>query len=399
MTTVWVDAGAGASGDMLLGALAGAGVPVEVMQQAVDAVAPEPVTLRTEAVHRGALAATRCHVETADSVHRRTWPEIRALITAADLDAEVATLAEGTFARLAEAEARVHGIEVDRVHFHEVGALDAIADIVGVCAGFARLRTDRVVVSPIAVGSGRVETEHGSLPVPVPAVTELLRGALPSYGGPATAPPAELCTPTGAALLRVLATDSGPQPTMRTERVGVGAGGRDPAGHANVVRLLVGGSTGSGAAAPGFDTLSELVVETNVDDLDPRVWPAVLEALLAAGAVDAWLTPITMKKGRPAHTLAVLTPFEAADRVRATVVAQTSSIGFREYPVTKRALPRTVREVTVDGHPVAVKLSRFGQEMLTAQPEWDDVARAAKALGRPPRDVLAAAVAAAHHLT
>ncbi|QIG45330.1 nickel pincer cofactor biosynthesis protein LarC [Nocardioides anomalus] len=370
MTTVWVDASAGASGDMLLGALVGAGVPLEVLQAAIDAVSPEPVRLSTERVTRHGFAATRVHVDVADSAHHRTWRDIRAL------------LPEGTahdvFARLATAEGAVHGHDPDDVHFHEVGALDAIADVVGVCAGFAHLGATEVVVSPVAVGSGSVRTEHGPLPVPPPAVAELLRG-VPSYAGPGTS---ESCTPTGAALLTTLATAYGGQPAMTTATVGVGAGGRDPESHANVLRLLVGEPSGAAAQLH--------VLEANVDDLDPRLWPEVLAALLDAGARDAWLTPILMKKGRPAHTVHALVDTELADAARAVLFRETSTIGVRDHAVGRTALDRATTTVAVAGQEVRVKLTAH-----TAQPEYDDVVRAARALRRPVRDVLAEATALA----
>jgi pyridinium-3,5-bisthiocarboxylic acid mononucleotide nickel chelatase len=391
--TLWVDASSGASGDMLLGALVGAGVPLEVLQTAVDAIAPEPVVLRAEQVRRGALAATRVHVEVEDSVHHRTWRDVRALLAAADLTDGVRATALAAFERLAVAEARVHGTDPEEVHFHEVGALDAIADVVGAAAGFEHLghRDRAVVVSPVAVGSGSVRSAHGTLPVPPPAVAELLRG-VPSYAGPPGSPAMELCTPTGAALLTTVATGWGPQPPLVTSAIGVGAGGRDPEGHANVLRLLVGETAPRDAHPHGTD--DPLLLETNVDDLDPRVWPAVIAALLAAGASDAWLTPILMKKGRPAHTLSVLVAGDRAEAVRAVVFRETSAIGLREQPVTKHALDREIVSVEVDGQPVAVKLARHGGVVVNAQPEYDDVARAAAALGRPVAEVLADASAA-----
>src|SRR6478735_491551 len=402
LVTIWVDASSGASGDMLLGALAGAGVPVEVLQAAVDAIAPEPVGLRVEQVTRNGFAATRCHVEVPDSVDHRTWRDVRALLADADLDGEVRELALRTFERLAGAEGAVHGHDPDEVHFHEVGALDAIADVVGVCAGFVHLGSAEVVVSPVAVGSGSVGGAHGTLPVPPPAVAELLRG-VPSYAGLGGAPAMELCTPTGAALLTTLATGWGPQPPMTTGAIGVGAGGRDPEGHANVLRLLVGGTTASttgagsatGDASGSSDRAAPLLIETNVDDLDPRVWPAVIAALLEAGASDAWLTPILMKKGRPAHTLSVLVDADRAPAARATIFRHTSTIGLREQPVTKHALEREMVSVEVAGHPVAVKLARHHGTVVNAQPEYDDVARAASELHRPVADVLAEAASLA----
>ncbi|MFL6001420.1 MAG: nickel pincer cofactor biosynthesis protein LarC [Nocardioides sp.] len=389
--TVWIDASSGASGDMLLGALVGAGVAVDVLQDAVDAIAPEPVNLRVDQVTRNGFAATRCHVEARDSREHRSWRDIRHLLQGSRLDREVRSLAFGVFERLAEAEATVHGSDPHEVTFHEVGALDAIADVVGACAGLLSLGSTEVVVSPVAVGSGTVEGAHGSMPVPPPAVAELLRG-VPSYAGPAGAPAMELCTPTGAAILATVATRWGPQPPMTTDQVGVGAGTRDPEGHANVLRLFTGTSLGSA----GDDTA--VLVETNIDDLDPRVWPSVIAALLDAGASDAWLTPILMKKGRPAHALSVLVPPDRVEAVRTTVFRETSAIGLREQRLAKHALEREMSSVDVDGHAIAVKLARHEGAVINAMPEYDDVARAAAAIGRPVADVLADAVAASRKL-
>jgi uncharacterized protein (TIGR00299 family) protein len=382
----WVDASAGASGDMLLGALLGAGVPLDVLSEAVTAVTPEPMRLSVTQERRAGLAATRCHVEVADSSSHRGWSDVRALLDGADLDAQVRERAVEVFGRLAAAEATAHGIPLEAVHFHEVGALDAIADVVGVCAGFAHLGLESLVVSPVAVGSGRVQGAHGSLPVPVPAVAELLRG-VPSLAGPGAH---ESCTPTGAALLTTWAASYGPQPPMIVTAVGVGAGGRDPSTHANAVRLLVGRSAASSPGPP-----EAWVIETNVDDLDPRLWPDVLAALLTAGASDAWLTPILMKKGRPAHTLSVLVRDELRPAVRRELFAQTSTIGVRERSYGKTALDREMRSVDVGGHPVAVKVARLDGEVMNVQPEYDDVVAAATATGRPVKDVLAEAAAAA----
>ncbi|MGZ4444934.1 MAG: nickel pincer cofactor biosynthesis protein LarC [Nocardioidaceae bacterium] len=380
----WVDASSGASGDMLLGALVAAGVPLSVLGDAVAAVAPEHVALAPEAVTRNGFAATRCHVEVADSVTHRTWKDVAGLLAAADLDEPVRARAHATFERLATAEATVHGTSPDDVHFHEVGALDAIADVVGVCAGLVHLGLERLVVSPVAVGSGRITGAHGTMPVPPPAVAELLRGA-PSYAGGVAM---ELCTPTGAALLTTHATSYGPQPPMTVATIGVGAGGRDPQGHANVLRLFVGEPA---ATAP---VTGPLLVETNVDDLDPRLWPNVIAALLAAGASDAWLTPILRTKGRPAHTLSVLVRGDLADAVRAEIFRQTSTIGLREIPLGKTALDREMRTVAVSGGTVRVKIARHEGVVVNVQPEYDDVSAVATANGRPIKDVLAEAVAA-----
>ncbi len=382
----WVDASSGASGDMLLGALLGAGVPLTVVADAVSAVAPEHVALDLETVTRNGFAATRCHVEVVDSRTRRTWSDVEALLRDADLPDAVRARSHATFERLAVAEAAVHGTDTADVHFHEVGALDAIADVVGVCAAIEHLGLDELVVSPVAVGSGSVRTAHGELPVPPPAVAELLRGA-PSHAGPHGLAAGELCTPTGAALLTTSATSYGAQPAMTVAAIGVGAGSRDPATHANVLRVLVGISTGSSIRDVA------LLLEANIDDLDPRLWPNVIAALLAAGASDAWLTPILMKKGRPAHTLTALVPQPVADAVRAEIFRQTSTIGLRESLVGKSALDREMREVQVAGQPVHVKLALHNGRVVNVQPEYEDVVRVSTLTGRPVKDVLAEAAA------
>jgi hypothetical protein len=384
----WFDCSSGVAGDMLLAALLDAGVDISTMQAAVDAVSPEPVHLRSEPVHRGGLRATRIHVEAPESTSHRRWADIRDLLANAALEPSVRELAVAAFTRLAESEARVHGTDPGAVHFHEVGALDAIADVVGFAAGFQSLGLDQVTASPVAVGSGTVRTDHGLLPVPAPAVVELFRD-VPTHGGGAGV---ELATPTGAALLTAVATAFGDQPLMRTRRQAFGAGGRDIPGRPNVVRLLLGepaDRTGSGPWAT-----AAVVLEANVDDLDPRLWPAVLSKLLAAGASDAWLVPILMKKGRPGHTLCVLADVEAADRLRAIMFTETTTIGVRETPVGKRALSRAEHSVNVDGQQIRVKTATLDGVVVNAQPEYDDVAAAAASTGRPVKQVLAAATAA-----
>jgi uncharacterized protein (TIGR00299 family) protein len=391
----WIDASSGASGDMMLGALLGADVPLAVIAGAVHAVAPEAVTLTPEAVTRNGFAATRCHVEVAESTTRRTWADVAELLAQADLAPGVRQRAHATFTRLAHAEATVHGIPVDDVAFHEVGALDAIADVVGVCAGLEHLELESLVASAVAVGSGTVTGAHGTMPVPPPAVAELLRMVLPSYSGDVET---ELCTPTGAALLTANTTSYSGQPAMSVQRIGVGAGSKDPPGHANVLRLLVGEPLAAEVLSNDAISTEALVLETNVDDLDPRLWPNVIEALLRAGAADAWLTPILMKKGRPAHTLSVLVEQSELLAVRAEIFRQTSTIGLRQVSVAKHALRRETRTVSFDGDSVRVKLAVHDGVVVNAQPEYDDVAAVARSTGRPVREVLAEAVAASRQL-
>ncbi len=383
----WLDLAAGASGDMLLGALVDAGVPLEVLQEAVSALPVEPVTLTAAPVTRHGLGATRVGVHTPETGVHRTWGDVQDLLSGAELDGHVRDRSLAVFARLAEAEGRVHRVPAEQVHFHEVGALDALADVVGVVAGFAALGLDRLTATSVALGSGSARGAHGVVPVPGPAVLELLRG-IPVHAGPV---PHECCTPTGAALLAELVDAWEPMPALRPVRTGSGAGGRDPVELPNAVRLVLGDPLQPVGPLP-----SAVVLESNIDDLDPRLWPTVLEALLAAGASDAWLTPILMKKGRPAHTLSVLCAAGTAATVQQVVFAQTSTIGLRVTPVGKVALDRTQSSVTVHGGRVGTKTARTADGTpVNVSVEWEDVAALAHELGVPAKEVLRAATAAA----
>jgi pyridinium-3,5-bisthiocarboxylic acid mononucleotide nickel chelatase len=390
----WVDGSAGAAGDMLLAALFDAGVDADVMARAAAAVAP--VELRFWHEVRHGFRVARAEVVAGESEREghaphRTWRDIRSMLDAADLDDVTHESAHRVFERLAVAEAAVHGTSPEDVHFHEVGAHDSIGDVVGACAGFAALGAE-LHVGPISLGGGTARTSHGPIAVPGPAVLRLLEGssALAS-GGPVDV---ELCTPTGAALLTTLADAFGPMPSMAVEQTGFSAGSRDIPGHTGVLRLVVGQMTDD---LIGPDGQSAVVLETNVDDLDPRLWPQVLSTLLAAGASDAWLTPILMKKGRPAHTLHVLCPDESAvrQRISGVVFRETSAIGLRAAHVAKTPLDRRQTTVDVGGQAVRVKLALLGGAVVNAQPEYDDVASAAGALDLPVKVVLARAAAAA----
>ncbi len=377
----WLDCSAGVSGDMLLGALVDAGAELAVLQTAVDAVGVEPVRLSAEPVVRGGIGALKVDVHVDEHPRTRTWSDVRRLLDAADLQDEVRATALDVFARLAAAEGSVHRVAPDDVHFHEVGALDAVADVVGAAAGLHALSLSALTSSPVVLGSGTTRGAHGPLPVPGPAVLALLRG-VPVLAGPVAL---EMTTPTGAALLAATVGGYGPLPAMSLQRTGSGAGGRDPDEVANVLRLVLGDPPDISAA---IDAEPALVLQANVDDLDPRLWPGVLAALLAAGADDAWLTPIVMKKGRPAHTLSALCPPARADAVREVFFRETTTLGLRAQPVGKHALRRAERVVDVDGRPVRVKLGLLDGEVVNAMPEWDDVAAAAAALGRPAKQVL-----------
>ncbi|MBW3639073.1 MAG: nickel pincer cofactor biosynthesis protein LarC, partial [Actinobacteria bacterium] len=282
----WLDCSAGISGDMLLGALVDAGVDLSVLQAAVDGLGVEPIRLTARPVTRAGIGATKVEVEVGEAATTRTWADVRELLTTAELVDHVRTTALAVFARLAAAEAAVHRVAPDEVHFHEVGALDALADIVGCAAGLHALGLSALTASPVTLGSGTARGAHGPIPVPSPAVLALLSG-VPVEAGPVRQ---EMTTPTGAALLATAATAYGPMPSMVLHSTGSGAGSRDPAEVANVLRLVLGEPVAQNVSGAWL-------LEANVDDLDPRLWPGVLAALLSAGASDAWLTPILMKKG------------------------------------------------------------------------------------------------------
>lgn len=409
MSALWVDAGNGAAGDMLLAALLDAGADLAAVSAGLGRLRVEPIELRLTEVRRHGLRATHVTVHAPESRVHRGLSDVLAVVDGAGLAGPVRDFAVATFERLAAAEARVHGCSVDEVHFHEVGALDAIADVVG-CAlalhDLGLLDAPTRVVSPVAVGSGSVRAAHGRLPVPVPAVAELLAGA----GAPVAAHPAamELCTPTGAALLVTLATAWGPVPAMTPRATGVGAGSADPSGHPNVLRLLVGeapaeeaatgqSATGEEATGEGARTGNDWLtaelcqVETTVDDLDPRIWPDLLDELRAVGAADAWCVPALMRKGRPGQVLTVLVDPDRVDLVCRLLFAQTTTLGVRVGRVQRRSLRRGTVEVVVDGRRLPVKYGTLGGAVVTVQPEYDEARVVARSTGRPVADILDAA--------
>ena len=382
----WIDASAGIAGDMLLGALIDAGAELVAVQEAVDAVLRYAARLVGRQVRRAGLRAQKIDVQVlvADQPHR-PFRRIKELLDAADIAPRIRERATAVFARLAEAEALVHGVGIDEVHFHEVGAIDSIADIVGVCAALEYLGIDVLTGGPVALGSGRMAVAHGDMPVPGPAVTQLALGWAVTAGGEQ-----ELTTPTGMALLTALCSTCQELPAMQLDAVGMGAGSRDDPRRANITRVLIGFAGAPADAGEVADLL-----ETNVDDLDPRVWPNVLEELMRAGAADAWLTPISMKKGRPAHTLSVLTDPNRTAALRQKMMDHTSTFGVRQSVSRKFALERGWIGVSVAGQQVSIKVAHRNAMITRATPEYADVEAVAMSLGQPVLAVLEQARGAA----
>lgn len=398
----WIDGSAGVAGDMLLGALVDAGADLSRIQQAIDLVIPGSVRLDRAPVTRAGQRATKVEVTVLveDPPHRR-WSDIATLISVGDLDPKTRDHALAVFARLAAAEAHVHGIPAADVHFHEVGALDSIADVIGVCAAVADLAITTISAGTVAVGSGRTSTEHGDISIPVPAVAQLGLGWQVVAGGPG-----ELATPTGMALLTTLATTCAPVPPMTLQAIGIGAGSRDFPDRANVTRVLLGrlagvedGKVEDGTVDDGaVDDRAEpgLVLQANIDDMDPRLWPGVLAQLLQDGAADVWLTPILMKKGRPAHTLSVLCREDQAEVLRGRIFALTTTFGVREHRIDKHVLARCWVDVPVGHRTIAIKIAHRDGLIVRATPEFDIVHAAAQAESLATATFLESAIAAAN---
>ncbi len=369
---LWCNPSLGVAGDMWMAALLDAGADESFVRDQLAALALDGWSLSVERTTRRGLVATRVAVETAGHDHHRPWSRIDALLDDAPLDARVTEGARRTFRALGTAEATVHGVDIDQVHFHEVGAVDAIVDIVGSWAALVALGVDGVTSAPIGLGSGTVAMAHGRVPVPAPAVLELLVGA-PTVPVDAAA---ETATPTGVALLVTMVDRWGPPPAGTVLTTGRGAGTWDPSSHPNVVTAVLLDQHDDTEALPA------VLLETNLDDVTPEVLGHVVGLALARGADDAWCTPIVMKKGRPGQLLTVLCRPELADGLRELVASETGTLGIRERTVSKHELPRHVEEVVVDGQTVRIKVGPHG-----AKPEHDDLVTAAALLGRPLRAV------------
>ena len=384
MTLAFFDCFSGASGDMILGALIDAGATSTSLQQRLSTLSVAGCSLTTERVLRNGLAATRVTVAGDPSGHppHRSLSDIRSIIEGADLPERGRDRAVAAFERLARAEAAVHGCTVEQVHFHEVGAVDAIADIVGAMIALDELGVERVVCSAIPTGGGQVSCAHGILPVPAPATLNLLIGVplarCEELG--------ELTTPTGAAVLTTVADSFGPLPEMTVQRVGYGAGARDTPGRPNVLRVIL------GEPIAGGETDEVTVLEANLDDSSPEVVGYCTERLLEAGALDAYGVPIYMKKSRPAVLLTVLADQAKVPELEAIIFAETTTLGIRRHTARRSKLAREVEQVETPYGSIGIKLGRRGREVLTAAPEFEDCRTAARRHGVPLQEVMTSAL-------
>lgn len=383
---LFLDAFSGIAGDMTIAALVHLGVPLATVRAAVAALALPGLELDVVPTQVGAIGARRLQIQAAPQQDERHYSEIDRMIAEAPLDRRVSELARAIFRRLAEAESAVHAIPIESVHFHEVGALDAIADIVGAAACFVHLGA-RVIASPLPLGRGLVECRHGILPLPAPATVACLRG-VPTYDAGIDA---ELVTPTGAAIVATVADGFERWPSFAPELIGWGAGSRQLPDRPNVLRAVL----GEALSRPQADPATHVVLEANVDDMTGELAAHAIEVLLQAGALDAWAQPITMKKGRPAWTLSALAAADAADRVAETMIRETSTLGVRRLDARRLERPRRTLRVETRFGPISVKVAEGPYGPPQIKPEFDECARAAERAGVPVREVLAEALAAA----
>jgi uncharacterized protein (TIGR00299 family) protein len=384
-----LDCFSGISGDMCLGALVDAGVPIDAIEEALGGLPLHGFSLSVSRVIRCGIAATRVEVRLDESEHQphRGLADVLAIIEGGSLPDDVVERSSDVFRSLAEAEARVHGTHVDAIHFHEVGAVDAICDIVGTAVGLRELDVGRLTFSTVALGGGTVKCAHGILPVPAPATAELLKG-LPTTGGPVDV---ELATPTGAAILKTLAEPAPSWPAMSAQAVAYGAGGRDLADLPNVLRLTVGQAQG----AADLEADCVWVLEANLDDMTGEEIGHCTERLLAAGALDAFATPVQMKKGRPGIVLTVLCTPGGLGAMEELVFRHTSTFGVRRSMWQRSKLRRQVRSVLTRWGEVRVKLGFLGDAAVRCEPEYEDCRALADANGLSLRDVYRAAAQAA----
>jgi pyridinium-3,5-bisthiocarboxylic acid mononucleotide nickel chelatase len=396
MKLAYFDCFSGISGDMTLGALVDAGCPVERLREGLSGLNVPGWELAAEKVWKNGMAATYVRVKTVDQAKHRSLSTILEILSRAKLAAEVKERAAAIFTKLGEAEASVHDVSLEKIHFHEVGAVDAIVDIVGACVGFAELGIAKFACSALNVGGGTAKMAHGVLPVPAPATAKLLQGK-PTYSNGVQK---ELVTPTGAAIVATLCEAFGPQPAMSVSAIGYGAGTADLEGQPNVVRIMIGeavrkseekGAQPGMAVSLGFDE-EIAVIEANLDDMNPQIYGYFLEKALAAGALDVYTTAVQMKKNRPGVLLTVLCKPGDVQGLMGLIFAETTTFGARTYRAQRRVLPREWVKVATSYGEVRVKVSRVNGSVLHVAPEYEDCKRLAEASGVPLQTVIADAM-------
>ena len=405
---LYFDCFSGISGDMALGALVDAGLPLDELRRALGTLALGDAHVHAAPVLRAGVSATKFsvhehahdrghdhhhddhahhHAHEAGGAHpHRTLPEIFALIDQSSLSSAARARAKAMFERLGEAEAAIHAMPIERVHLHEVGALDSIIDIVGIAFAMEWAAADRVVCSPLNVGGGMVRSAHGVFPVPAPATVRLL-GAAPVYGGRVQQ---ELVTPTGALIATTFAGEFGPVPSMTIEQVGYGAGDRDDPETPNVLRVLIGRADDAPRAAGDRVT----VIECEIDDMNPQLFGVVMDRLYAAGALEVFYTPVQMKKNRPGTLLTVVAAPARSGEMADIVFRETTTIGLRRYDVDRECLQREIVTVETPIGPVRFKVARRGGQVVNAAPEFEDLAALAREKQLSVKDVQAIAIAA-----
>ena len=388
MRFAYLDCSSGISGDMFLGACLDAGLDSQALQAELARLPLGPYEFKVGRVRRGGLAGTEVAITAPGAQPHRHLTSIEQMIESTVLPARVKERSRAIFRRLGEAEALLHDQAIERVHFHEVGAVDAILDIVGACVALELLNIEELTASPLNLGSGRVTAAHGSLPVPAPATAELLRG-IPVYSSGVEA---ELVTPTGAAIVSTLATGFGPLPPMKIEHIGYGAGSRELAGHPNLLRLMI-GTRGSGFGVRGSlsDHQAVAVIETTVDDMSPELYGYLVERALAAGALDISCSAVGMKKSRPGLEIRLLARPEQAEALADLVFAETTTLGLRISTAERRVLDREFVSVDTPYGPIRIKIGRRNGQIVNAAPEFEDCRQAALDRGVPLKDVMQAA--------
>jgi pyridinium-3,5-bisthiocarboxylic acid mononucleotide nickel chelatase len=365
MKVAYFDCFSGISGDMTLGALVDAGCDLALLRSGLQGLQVPGWTISSEKVWKNGMSATFVTVKSEDQSTHRRLSAILEIFDKSHLSDSVRKNASGIFRKLGEAEASVHDVPLEKIHFHEVGAVDAIVDIVGACIGFEALGIEKFACSPLNVGGGTTKMAHGILPVPAPATAKLLQGK-PTYSNGVQR---ELVTPTGAAIVATLCDTFGPQPAMSVSAIGYGAGAADVEGQPNVVRIMIGEAAEQ--TVLGFDEEIS-VIEANLDDMNPQIYGYFQEKALAAGALDVYTTPVQMKKNRPGTLLTLLCKPQHTNALMSLIFAETTTFGARAYAAQRRTLPRESVSVHTQFGDVRIKLSRVNGRILHVAPEFED---------------------------